>query len=193
MIPSSDLMAFVRRRSGTVAAASAIAGFAIGAVGAYQVLHAPPAPPILLRQATEGDPMATFDETPGAGGMLVLLRNDGTSPVLVMDAAFARTSAAPPLYIAPETVQPGAEVNVYVPVPGTCFAGIAPGTSAAVVVAGSTTAPPVQILVSARLPDGPTESIPVEVVGELAAIMDACHNQGASASPDAHIHAGPNH
>ncbi len=163
-----DVTGFIRRRGGTVATASAIVGFAVGAAGAYQVMHTPPAPQILLRQATEGDPMATFGQTPGAGGVLVLLRNDGTTPVEVTDAAFSRTSAAPPLYIAPETVQPGAEVNVYVPVPGTCLISV-PLTGAP--------APPVRVLVSAQQPGGPIESVPVEVAGQLAQIMAACHHQ----------------
>jgi hypothetical protein len=161
------VMGFIRRRSGTVASASAIVGLAVGAAGAYQVMHTRPAAQILLRQATEGDPMATFDRTPGAGGMLILLRNDGTTPVEVTDAAFSRTSAAPPLYIAPETVPPGAEVNVYVPIPGPCFVPLP--------VTGPP-APPARILVSARQPGGPIQLVPVEVVGQLAEIMAACHH-----------------
>jgi hypothetical protein len=164
----ADVTGFIRRRGGTVATASAIVGFAVGAAGAYQVMHTRPAPQILLRQATEGDPMATFDQTPGANGVLVLLRNDSTTPVEVTDAAFSRTSAAPPLYIAPETVPPGADVNVFVPIPGPCFIPLplsaAPG-------------PPVRILVSAQQPGGPLESVPVEVVGRLAQVMAACHHQ----------------
>jgi fermentation-respiration switch protein FrsA (DUF1100 family) len=163
-------MGFVRRRGGTVATAAAVVGFAVGATGAYQVMRTQPPAQILLRQATEGDPMASFDETPGAGGVLVLMRNDGTTPVEVTDAAFARTSAAPPLYIAPETVPPGGEVNVYVPVPGTCFISLS--------ITGAPV-PPVRILVSAQQPGGPVESVPVEVVGQLAEIMAACH-QGNS-------------
>jgi hypothetical protein len=169
---------FVRRRSGTVAAVLAIAGFTVGAAGTFQLKHAQPLGPILLRQATESDPMISYDAVPGAGGMLVLLRNDSALPVQVVDAAFARTSAAPPLYVAPETVRPGAEVNVYVPVPGSCFAGVAPGTFSAVAVAGSPPKP-IEIKVSARLLDGPTQSIQVEVVGEVAAILDACHAPGS--------------
>lgn len=164
----TDVMGFVRRRSGTVASATAVVGLAVGATCTYQIMHTQPAAQILLRQATEGDPMATFDQTPGAGGVLILLRNDGTTPVEVTDAAFSRTSAAPPLYIAPETVAPGAEVNIYVPVPGTCFVPIP---------SGGPPAPPVRILVSARHPGGPTQSVPVEVVGQLAQIMTACHDQ----------------
>lgn len=164
----ADVMGFIRRRGGTVATVSAIVGFAVGAAGTYQTMHTQPAAQILLRQATEGDPMATFDQTPGAGGVLVLLRNDGTTPVEVIDAAFSRTSAAPPLYIAPETVQPGAEVNVYVPIPGACFIPIP--------LSGAP-APPVHVLISAQEPGGPIESVPVEVVGQLAQIMAACHRQ----------------
>jgi hypothetical protein len=163
-----DVMGFIRRRGGTVATASAIVGFAVGATGAYQVMHTQPPTQILLRQATEGDPMATFDQTPGAGGVLILLRNDGTTPVEVTDAAFSRTSAAPPLYIAPETVPPGAEVNVYVPIPGTCFVPLP---------LSGPPAPPVRVLVSAQQLGGPIESVPVEVVGQLAETMAACHHQ----------------
>ena len=159
------VMDFVRRRGGTVAAASAVAGFAIGAAGAYQVTHTQPAPRILLRQATEGDPMSSFGQVPGVNGVLVLLRNDGTTPVEVTDAAFSRTSAAPPLYIAPETVLPGAEVNVYVPVPGTCsFRFPTDGTPA----------PPVRVEIGAHVPGRPVESVPVEIIGELAQIMAQC-------------------
>ena len=179
----NQIMEFIRRRSGTVAAASAIAGFAVGAVGAYQIAHTQSAPPILLRQATEGDPMASYEEAPGAAGVLILLRNDGTTPVEVVDAAFSRTSAAPPLYIAPEMVPPGAEVNVYVPIPGACFNAIAPGVGngalGLVITRDSPAAPPVQVLVSAHEPDGPDVHVPVEVVGQLANIMAACHNKGS--------------
>jgi hypothetical protein len=133
-------------------------------------MHVRPPAQILLRQATEGDPMASFDQTPGAGGVLILLRNDGTTPVEVTDAAFSRTSAAPPLYIAPETVQPGAEVNVFVPIPGACFFPVPHSGSPA---------PPVRVLVSARQPGGPTESVPVEVEGQLAQILAACHRQNS--------------
>ena len=164
----ADLMGFIRRRSGTVAAAAATVGFVVGAAGAFRVLHAQSPAPILLRQATEGDPMATYDLTPGAGGVLVLLRNDGTTPVEVTDAAFARTSAAPPLYIAPETVQPGADVNVYVAIPGPCSGPL---------VITDQPAPPVTILVSAQPPGGQSESVPVEVVGQFAQIMASCHHQ----------------
>lgn len=122
--------------------------------------------------------MASYDASPGAGGMLVLLRNDGTTPVQVINAAFARTSAAPPLYVAPETVQPGAEVNVDVPIPGACFAGTLGGNFTA--ESSSQPAPPAQILVSARLLNGPIESIPVEIVGQVAMIMDSCQRQGAT-------------
>jgi hypothetical protein len=115
--------------------------------------------------------MAAFDQTPGAGGVLVLLRNDGTTPVEVTDAAFSRTSAAPPLYIAPETVPPGAEVNVYVPIPGPCRGAV---------LYSDRPAPPVRVLVSAQRPGGPTESVPVEVVGQIAQIMAACHLPGGS-------------
>ena len=173
-----DAMAFARRRSGTVAAASAVVGFAIGAAGAFQLEHARPPAPILLRQATEGGPTARYEQLPGADGMLVLLRNDGTTPIQVTDAAFARTSAAPPLYGAPETVQPGAEVNVYVPVPGLCFAGMTPDAITGVTIVGPPPKP-IQIMVGARVADGPPESVPVELGGAIAAILDACHAPGS--------------
>jgi hypothetical protein len=165
----SDVMAFIRNRSGIIAAVSAIVGFTFGVLGAYHVVHAQSEPQILLRQATEGNPMASFDQTPGAGGVLILLRNDSTVPIEVIDAAFSRTSAAPPLYIAPDTVSPGSEVNVYVPVPGECSAS---GLS------DSPTVPPVQIFVYAHIPGTPVQSVPVEVIGTFARVMAACHAQG---------------
>lgn len=171
-----DIMSLIRRHSGTVAAASAFVGFAAGAFGAFQFEHVRSAPPILLRQATEGDPMATYEQSPGAAGALILLRNDGTTPVEVTDAAFARTSAAPPLYIAPEMVPPGAEVNVYVPIPGTCTNSITAGTSVTVFNDEGPPIPPVQIQVSAHEPNGPTQLVPVQVVGQLAAVMAVCND-----------------
>ncbi len=172
-----DIMGLIRRHSGTVAAASAFVGFAVGAFGAFQFEHVRSAPPILLRQATEGDPMSTYEQSPGAAGALILLRNDGTTPIEVTEAAFARTSAAPPLYIAPETVPPGAEVNVYVAIPGACTNSITAGTVTVFDDAGPPI-PPVQIQVSAHEPNGPTELVPVEVVGQLAAVMAACDSSG---------------
>jgi hypothetical protein len=162
----------IRRRSGTVAAVVAVLGFAAGSLG-YQALREPERAPVILRQATETDRMSGYDQTPGAGGALVLLRNDGTTPIEVIDAAFSRTTAEPPLYVAPETVAPGADVNVFVPLPGACS------------VSDLTTstelpddAPPVRILVSAHRLGAPVELVPVDVSGELAAIMQACHRQG---------------
>jgi hypothetical protein len=176
-----DIMELIRRHSGTVAAASAIAGFAVGAFGAFQFVHVRSTPPILLRQATEGDPMATYQQSPGAAGALVLLRNDGTTPVEVTDAAFARTSAAPPLYIAPEMVPPGAEVNVYVPIPGACTNSISSSSTVFAFDDGDPSLPPVQIQVGAHEPGGPTEYVPVQVVGQLAAVMAFCKDsQGSS-------------
>lgn len=163
----TDLMELIRRRSGTVAAASAVVGLVLGAFGAYGVVrHTQSEPQILLRQATESDPMASYDDIPGADGVLVLVRNDSSTAVEVIDAAFSRTSAAPPLYISPDTVQPGAEVDVYVPVPAAC---LAPPPQPA-----NPPAPPVRILVSAHLPGEPIESVPVEVVGQLAQYLAAC-------------------
>ncbi len=156
----------LRRHTGVVAAAVAALGFAIGSYGAYRVVAGPRAAPILLRQAIESERMSTYDGVPISGGVLVLLRNDGTTPVEVIDAAFARTSAAPPLYIAPESVPPGGEVNVYVAVPGRCFSS---GTFLAV-----TNAPPVKITVGVQLPGGSVQFVPVQVSGELAQIMTAC-------------------
>ncbi len=172
MTTMTDAMQFVRRRSGIVAAVTAAVSFTLGGLGTYYVAHTHPAAPrILLRQATEGDPMASFDGTPGAGGMLILLRNDSAVPVEVIDAAFSRTSAAPPLYIAPETVQPGADVNVFVPIPGRCTVAD-PATAP--------NAPPVRILVGAHQPGKPVQSVPVEVVGMLASIMASCSRTSAS-------------
>src|SRR5882724_8648422 len=82
----------IRRHSGTVAAVVAVLGFAAGSF-AYRALRAPDTAPVLLRQAIEADRMYSYDQTPGAGGALVLLRNDGTTPVEVIDAAFSRTTA----------------------------------------------------------------------------------------------------
>lgn len=159
------------RHSGRVAALVAVLSFAVGSYGAYRVVHGRSAAPILLRQATEPERMATFDTVPGSGGVLVLLRNDGTTPVEVIDAAFARTSAAPPLYIAPESVPPGGEVNVYVAVPGTCFRG----DSAA---ATARNAPPVRITVGAQEKNGPVRFVPVEISGELAQLVARCFPPG---------------
>jgi hypothetical protein len=167
----TDLTELIRRRSGTVAAITAVVSFALGVVGAYRFVDAQSTPQILLRQATESDPMASFDGAPGASGILVLLRNDSTTAIEVINSAFSRTSAAPPLYLSAATVAPGAEVNVYVPVPGACFAAISPD---------SPPSPPVQILVSAHVPGQPIESVPVEVVGQLAQILTACHSRASS-------------
>lgn len=166
----TSVTAFIRRRSGTVAAVAAVVGFTIGVLGAYRIANAQPAPRILLRQATEGDQFGGLGQTLGVSGVLILLRNDSTVPVEVIDAAFSRTSAAPPLYLAPETVRPGAEVNVFVAVPGACFAQ---GDFLSVT---DSPAPPVQILVSAHQPGTPVQSVPVEVVGQFAQIMAACHH-----------------
>lgn len=157
----------VGRHTGAVASAVAVLGFAIGSYGAYRLLNKPTAIPILLRQATEPERMSTYDGVPGAGGVLVLLRNDGTTPVEVIDAAFARTGAAPPLYIAPEAVPPGGEVNVYVAVPGKCFASDN-------FVVTSSNPPPVRITVSAARPGGSVQFVPVEVSGELALVLAQC-------------------
>jgi hypothetical protein len=162
---------FARRHSGALAAVTAVAGFAIGSSGTYHVLHRPPAPPIILRQAVETDQMASYDQAPGAGGVLVLLRNDGAVPVEVIDAAFSRTTAAPPLYIAPEVVLPGAVVNVYVGIPGACDNNVSGLT-----ITGAE--PPIVVLVSAHRLGAPVERVPVEITGQLAAIMAACHRRG---------------
>lgn len=163
------MIEFVRRRSGTVAAVTAVVGFALGVLGAYHVVNAQPAPRILLRQATEGDQLGNFDQTPGASGVLILLRNDSAVPVEVIDAAFSRTSAAPPLYIAPETVPPGGEVNVFVAIPGNCVFPY-PATAPP--------APPVKIQVNAHQPGTPVQSVPVEIVGQFAQIMASCTHPG---------------
>jgi len=154
-----------------VAAATAAAAFALGSLTAFRALDKPPAAPVILRQAVESDQMASYDGTPGAGGVLVLLRNDGTTPVEVKDAAFSRTSAAPPLYIAPSVVAPGAEVNVYVAIPGACDNAISGLT-----INGSE--PPVRIMVSAHRLGTPDQCVPVDITGQLAAIMASCHQQG---------------
>lgn len=157
----------IGRHTGAVASAVAALGFAIGSYGAYRVVDKPAAAPILLRQAIEPERMSTYDGVPGSGGVLVLLRNDGTTPVQVIDAAFSRTSAAPPLYIAPEAVPPGGEVNVYVVVPSTCV--LSHNFSAT-----SQNPPPAQITVSVQRPGGSLQFVPVEVTGELARIMAIC-------------------
>lgn len=160
----------LRRRTGSVAAAVAVVGFAIGCYGAYRVVARPQDPPILLRQAAER--MSSVNSVQassyaGSGGLLVMLRNDGTMSVQVIDAAFARTSAAPPLYIAPELVPPGGEVNVYVAVPGKCFQNFS-------AVTPDEMAAPVRITVSAQEPGGPIQFVPVQVTGMLAAILEHC-------------------
>jgi hypothetical protein len=161
---------FARRHTGTLAAATAVVGFALGSFGAYRLLHEPPAQPIILRQALE--PVVTFggQPQPAAGGLLVLLRNDGSTPVVVIDAAFSRTTAAPPLYVAPAAVAPGADVEVFVVFPGPC--------QAVVGLTVTDSVKPVRIQVSAQRPGGPLELVPVEVTGELAAAMQACGQSG---------------
>lgn len=159
-----------RRHGGTVAAAVAAAGFAAGSIGAYRMADRPHTPPVILRQAIESEAMSSFDATPGSGGGLVLLRNDSTTPVEVTDAAFSRTTAVPPLYIAPETVPPGGEVNVYVPLPGACRLQEA-------FPAYDTSAPPVRVQVIAHVPGTPERLVPVEITGEMAAIFQNCRQQ----------------
>lgn len=168
----SSVPGLLRRHVGGVAAAVAVLGFAVGSYGAYRVVDGARAAPILLRQAIEPERTSPYNGALGTGGMLVLLRNDGTTPVEVVDAAFARTSAAPPLYIAPESVPPGGEVNVYVAVPVRCYSS---GTFMAV-----TNAAPVTITVGARQPGGSVQFVPVQVSGELAQIMTACGLAGRS-------------
>lgn len=169
VISSSEFgtAARLRRHTGVVAAIVAVVGFAFGSYGAYRFVDKPQPTPILLRQATEPVEMSSYDEVPGSGGVLVLLRNDGPTTVDVIDAAFARTSAAPPLYIAPESVSPGGEVNVYVAVPGKCY-------SRNNFVAVNGDPPPVRITVSAQEHGGPLRFVPVVVTGELAMILDRC-------------------
>ena len=157
----------LRRHTGAVAAMVALVSFAAGAYGAYRFLDKPQRAPILLRQATEPVLMSAYDVAPGSGGVLVLVRNDGTTTVDVIDAAFSRTSAAPPLYIAPESVPPGGEANLYVPVPGACYQNMSAITPGEVFA-------PVRITVSAREGDGPIQFVPVEVTGALAQIMISC-------------------
>ncbi|HEU5355072.1 MAG TPA: hypothetical protein VFU65_11445 [Actinocrinis sp.] len=161
----------LRRHSGVVAAMVAVVGFIFGAFGAYYVVDKPRPIPILLRQATEPEQMSSYGAVPGSGGVLVLLRNDGPVAVTVIDAAFARTSAAPPLYLASELVPPGGAVNVYVAVPAKCF-------SSNSFVAFDGVPPPVRILVSAREFDGPIQAVPVEITGTLATIMAQCGQAG---------------
>jgi hypothetical protein len=158
----------ISRRSGTVAALAAVAGFVLGSSAAYRLDDGSAAQPILLRQAVESEQALADVLAPGAGGALILLRNDSTVPVEVADAAFSRTTAAPPLYIAPETVSPGAEVNVYVPLPGACNASA---------LTLNASAQPTQVLVDAHRPGTPEQLIPVEISGKLAAIMRTCHRQ----------------
>ncbi|HZP49916.1 hypothetical protein [Actinocrinis sp.] len=169
VISSSEFgtAARLRQHTGVVAVIVAVVGFAFGAYGAYRFVDKPQPTPILLRQATEPVDMSSYDEVPGSGGVLVLLRNDGTTTVDVIDAAFARTSAAPPLYIAPASVPPGGEVNVYVAIPGKCYS-----SNSFVAVSGNP--PPVRITVSAQEHDGPLRFVPVEVTGTLAVILARC-------------------
>jgi hypothetical protein len=157
-----------RRHTGTLAAVTAVAAFALGSFGAYRVRHEPPAPPIILRQALEPVVLSSGDPVPQGGGLLVLLRNDGTTPVVVIDAAFSRTTAAPPLYVAPSTVAPGADVEVFVAIPVSCQSTVD------LTMIRTDSVKPVRILVRAQLPRGPLESVPVEVTGELAAAMQVC-------------------
>lgn len=167
-----NLRRYLRRHTGSVAALVAVVGFAVGSYGAYRVVHTPSAAPILLRQATEPERMATYDDVPGSGGVLVLLRNDGAMPVQVIDAAFARTSAAPPLYIAPQSVPPGGEVNVFVAVPGRCFSSFSASMT-------QQDASPVQITVGAQEPGGPVQFVPVAISGELAQLIAGCFPPGS--------------
>lgn len=164
------------RHVGTVAALVAVVGFAVGAYGAFRVVHSGSAAPILLRQAVEPERMDTYDSVPGVGGVLVLLRNDGALPVQVIDAAFARTSAAPPLYIAPQTVPPGGVVNVFVAVPAKCVRAIgAPDSQSDTSPAAS---PPVRITVSAREATGSVQFVPVQISGDLAQLIAGCFPPG---------------
>jgi hypothetical protein len=161
---------FARRRSGTLAAVAAAAGFALGSFGAYRVLHEPSAPPIILRQAIQSNAETYYNVTPGASGLLVLLRNDGTAPVEVYDVAFSRSTAEPPLYVAPAIVAPGGEVNVFVGIPGACQ------NPAGLSVAGAEN--PVRITVNAHRPGYPLQAVPVEISGHMAAVMRSCHISG---------------
>ncbi len=74
-------------------------------------------------------------------------------------------------------------MNVYVPIPGTCFNAIAPasanGATAILTTGDSASVPPVQIMVSAHEPNGPNESVQVQVLGQLAGIMAVYHGQGS--------------
>ena len=63
-------------------------------------------------------------------------------------------------------------MNVFVPLPGACSVSDLPYTAL------NESAPPVRILVSAHRLGAPVELVPVEISGELAAIMQACHRQG---------------
>ena len=165
---------FARRHTGILAAVTSAAAFAVGSFGAYRLRHEPPAPPIILRQALETFVPSGTDPEPQGGGLLVLLRNDGTTPVVVIDAAFSRTTAAPPLYVAPATVAPGADVEVFVAIPAACQSNV----GLTLTFSESDSVKPVRILVSAQRPRGPLESIPVEVTGELAAAMQVCGQSG---------------
>jgi hypothetical protein len=168
-----SITARLRQRTGVVASMVAVVSFAVGAYGAYRYMDKPRPVPILLRQATEPGQMSSYAQVAGSGsGVLVLLRNDGAVTVQVIDAAFARTSAAPPLYIAPGSVPPGGEVNVYVTVPGNCYSA----RNSFMAVIGDP--PPVRITVSAQVLGGPIQFVPVEVTGELALIMAHCGKAG---------------
>jgi hypothetical protein len=163
----------LRRRTGTVAAIVAVLAFVAGAAAAYRFADRAPAAPILLRQAVETSGAdAGGSDAPGSGGLLVLLRNDGSTPVEVVDAAFSRSTAAPPLYLAPAIVNPGQDVNVYLGVPQQCqtFVGV---------YEAADTVPPVQVYVHAHQIGGPMQAIPVQVTGEFAATMDFCRHHRA--------------
>ena len=154
-----------RRHTGSIAAAVAVVAFAVGCYGAYRVVEKPQPMPILLRQAIEPAILGS-DAAVHSSAELVLLRNDGTTPVQVIDAASSRAAAAPPLYIAPQLVPPGGEVNVYVPVPGKCFTRNE--------LTFIQNPPPVRITVSAQVENGPIQFVPVEITGDLAAILTKC-------------------
>jgi len=156
-----------RTLPGAASTATAVVGLFIGVVGAYCLLHNRPAPQIILRQSLDpiGVIAQNFFPTPANASspqLAVSVRNDGTAPVEVSGATAGGRTTGPP--IAPATIAPGGQAYVYLsfPSPNGCTS-TAPVRAAAVLI--SVFASPV---------GGAVQQVPVEVTGDLAALIARC-------------------